>query len=217
MKSSCKFFTFVFVSMLFFFSCSKEGASNTELALTETEEKENGKSLTEIGFKVHMPEDISNKKDNVSVSTIGNEEDAAKMLGFTLHGIAPEKGIISAKAYYDVFKAMKERFGFKIIATSLRESYSASQNGWQGLLYDGDNFYLSKKYEITIVDRLGGGDAFSAGLIYSLLTKKDLQTAIEIATSSSALKQTIPGDFNISSLEEVEHLLKGDGTGRVIR
>ncbi|MGP1440644.1 MAG: TlpA family protein disulfide reductase [Treponema sp.] len=75
MKSSCKFFTFVFVSMLFFFSCSKEGASNAELALTETEEKENWKSLTEIGFKVHMPQEISNKKDNVSVRVIGDEDD----------------------------------------------------------------------------------------------------------------------------------------------
>lgn len=148
---------------------------------------------------------------------IGNEEDASKMLGFTHKAIAPEKGIIPMEAYYDIFKAMKEKFGFKIIATSLRESYSASQNGWQGLLYDGTHFYSSKKYEITIVDRLGGGDAFSAGLIYSILTEKDLQTAIEMASATSALKQTIPGDFNICTLEEVERLLEGDGTGRVIR
>ena len=112
---------------------------------------------------------------------------------------------------------MKEKFNFKYIATSLRESYSASINGWQGLLYDGNNFYASKKYEITLVDRLGGGDSFSAGLLYSILTKKDLQYSIEFATASSALKQTIVGDFNISSIEEIERLVAGDGTGRVIR
>ena len=148
---------------------------------------------------------------------IGNEEDASKMLGFKMKGIAPEKGIISIEAYYNVFKAMKEKFNFKYIATSLRESYSASINGWQGLLYDGNNFYASKKYEITLVDRLGGGDSFSAGLLYSILTKKDLQYSIEFATASSALKQTIVGDFNISSIEEIERLVAGDGTGRVIR
>ena len=148
---------------------------------------------------------------------IGNEEDAAKMLGFKAKGVAPEKGIISLEPYYDVFKTMKEEFGFKYIATSLRESYSASENGWQGLLYDGKDFYSSKKYKITLVDRLGGGDAFSAGLIYSLLTKKTLQYAVDFATAASALKQTIVGDFNISTLEEIERLVEGDGTGRVLR
>lgn len=148
---------------------------------------------------------------------IGNEEDASKMLGFKAKGVAPEKGIISLEAYYDVFKTMKEEFGFKYIATSLRESYSASENGWQGLLYDGKNFYSSKKYNIILVDRLGGGDAFSAGLIYSLLTKKDLQYTIDFATAASALKQTIVGDFNISTLEEIERLVEGDCTGRVLR
>ena len=148
---------------------------------------------------------------------IGNEEDAAKMLGFKAKGTSPEKGIISLEAYYDVFRAMKEEFGFKYIATSLRESYSASENGWQGLLYDGKDFYSSKKYKITLVDRLGGGDAFSAGLIYSLLSKQALQYAIDFATAASALKQTIVGDFNISSLEEIERLVKGDETGRVLR
>ncbi|MGP1437500.1 MAG: PfkB family carbohydrate kinase [Treponema sp.] len=148
---------------------------------------------------------------------IGNEEDAAKMLGFKAKGVAPEKGIISLEAYYDVFKAMKEEFGFKYIATSLRESYSASENGWQGLLYDGKTFYSSTKYKITLVDRLGGGDAFSAGLIYSLLTNKTTQYAVDFATAASALKQTIVGDFNISTLEEIERLVEGYGTGRVLR
>ncbi|MGP1520929.1 MAG: PfkB family carbohydrate kinase [Treponema sp.] len=148
---------------------------------------------------------------------IGNEEDACKMLGFKAKGVSPEKGIISLEAYYDVFKTMREEFGFKYIATSLRESYSASENGWQGLLYNGKDFYSSKKYKITLVDRLGGGDAFSAGLIYSFLTKKTLQYAVDFATAASALKQTIVGDFNISSLEEIERLVEGDSSGRVLR
>ncbi|MGP1439191.1 MAG: PfkB family carbohydrate kinase [Treponema sp.] len=148
---------------------------------------------------------------------IGNEEDACKMLGFKAKGVSPEKGIISLEAYYDVFKTMREEFGFKYIATSLRESYSASENGWQGLLYNGKDFYSSKKYKITLVDRLGGGDAFSAGLIYSFLTKKTLQYAVDFATAASALKQTIVGDFNISTLDEIERLVEGDSSGRVLR
>ena len=148
---------------------------------------------------------------------IGNEEDAQKMLKIDAKDILPEKGIISLDAYYDVFKKMKEQFPFKYIATTLRESYSASKNGWQGLLYDGKNFYSSKKYEIDIVDRLGGGDAFSAGLIFSILTGKNMQDSVEFATATSALKQTIMGDFNLSSMEEIERLLSGDGSGRVIR
>ena len=148
---------------------------------------------------------------------IGNEEDACKMLGFKAKGVSPEKGIISLEAYYDVFKTMREEFGFKYIATSLRESYSASENGWQGLLYDGKDFYSSKKYKITLVDRLGGGDAFSAGLIYSFLTKKPFQYAVDFATAASALKQTIVGDFNISTLDEIERLVEGDSSGRVLR
>lgn len=148
---------------------------------------------------------------------IGNEEDASKMLGFKAKGVSPEKGIISLEAYYDVFKTMREEFGFKYIATSLRESYSASENGWQGLLYNGKDFYSSKKYKITLVDRLGGGDAFSAGLIYSFLTKKPLQYTVDFATAASALKQTIVGDFNISTLDEIERLVEGDSSGRVLR
>jgi len=148
---------------------------------------------------------------------MGNEEDATNMLGFDMRGSAPEKGIISLETYYDMFKAMKEKFGFKYIATSLRESYSASENAWQGLLYDGKNFYSSKKYKITLVDRLGGGDAFSAALIYSLLMGKDEQKAIDFAVAASALKQTIKGDVNLSYIEDIERLEEGDAMGRIIR
>ena len=148
---------------------------------------------------------------------IGNEEDAQKMFGLKAKGVQPEKGIVSLEAYYDVFKDMQERFGFKYIATSLRESYGASRNGWQALLYNGRNFFHSKRYEIDIIDRLGGGDAFSAALIYSLLKKKSEQKTVEFASAASALKQTIPGDFNLSTIEEIERLADGDESGRVIR
>ena len=148
---------------------------------------------------------------------MGNEEDAANMLGFDMKGSEPEKGIISLETYYDIFKEMKEKFGFKCIATSLRESYSASENAWQGLLYDGKNFYSSEKYKITLVDRLGGGDAFSAALIYSLLKGKEKQKAIDFAVAASALKQTIKGDFNLSYIEDIERLVEGDAMGRIIR
>jgi len=148
---------------------------------------------------------------------IGNEEDAQKMFGLKAKGVQPEKGIVSMEAYYDVFEEMKERFGFKYIATSLRESYGASKNGWQALLYNGKDFFHSKKYEIDIIDRLGGGDAFSAALIYSLLKKRQEQEAVEFASAASALKQTIYGDFNLSTIEEIERLASGDASGRVIR
>jgi len=112
---------------------------------------------------------------------------------------------------------MKAAFGFKMIATTLRESFSATKNGWSALLYDGKSFYESKHYTINpIIDRVGGGDSFSGGLIHGLLTK-DPQNAIEFAVAASALKHTIPGDFNQVSEKEVEVLAKGDQSGRVQR
>lgn len=147
---------------------------------------------------------------------IGNEEDAEKCLGFKPQGTDVAKGELSQEGYYQIFKAMKERFGFKYIATSLRESFSANDNGWSALLYDGKEFYHSKKYNIHIVDRVGGGDSFAAGLIHGLLMKQP-QEALEFAVAASALKHTIFGDFNHVSLGEVETLVGGDSSGRVQR
>ena len=113
---------------------------------------------------------------------------------------------------------MKEQFGFKYVATTLRESFSASHNGWKALIYDGKEFYESKRYDIQpIVDRVGGGDSFSGGLIHGLLTKATQGEALEFAVAASALKHTIPGDVNLVSVDEVEALAKGDGSGRVQR
>ena len=112
-----------------------------------------------------------------------------------------------------------ERFGFKKVAITLRESYSASDNGWSAILFDSalNEFYKSKKYDIHIVDRVGGGDSFGGGLLYGLLQGMSNQQSIEFAVAASCLKHTIPGDFNLVSVAEVEALMKGDGSGRVQR
>ncbi|MEG0736987.1 MAG: sugar kinase [Longicatena sp.] len=148
---------------------------------------------------------------------IGNEEDAELCLGFKPTANV-EKGETSAEGYYEIFKQMKEAFGFKIITSTLRESFSANHNGWKALLYDGETFYQSKRYDIEpIVDRVGGGDSFSGGLIHGLLTKENKQDALEFAVAASALKHTIPGDFNLVSQQEVDALINGDASGRVQR
>ncbi len=148
---------------------------------------------------------------------IGNEEDAELVLGFKPKGVDVHSGKLDLKAYEQIFKEMKETFGFKVVATSLRESYSATHNGWRVLLYDGASFFESKRYDIEpIIDRVGGGDSFSGGLIHGLLTK-DPKEACEFAAAASALKHTIPGDFNLVSEDEVNALVGGDASGRVQR
>ena len=109
------------------------------------------------------------------------------------------------------------RFGLQKVAITLRESYSASDNGWSALLYDGKEFYRSRKYDIHIVDRVGSGDSFCGGLLYGFLTGMDNQKALEFAVAASCLKHTILGDFNLVSRDEVESLVSGDGSGRVQR
>ena len=114
---------------------------------------------------------------------------------------------------------MMETFGFKYVVSTLRESLSATHNGWKALIYNGEEFYQSKRYDIMpIIDRVGGGDSFSGGLIHGMLTYPDNQgKALEFAVAASALKHTIPGDFNMVSREEVEALAGGDASGRVQR
>lgn len=148
---------------------------------------------------------------------IGNEEDAEKCLGFKPGETDVISGDLELEGYKDIFTKMKEKFGFKYIATSLRQSYSASDNGWSALAYDGNEFYRSKKYDIRIVDRVGGGDSFSGGFIHGLLKYGDYKKALEFAVAASALKHTIPGDFNLVSESEVETLMNGDASGRVQR
>ncbi len=148
---------------------------------------------------------------------IGNEEDADTTLGFKAAATDVTKGELNLEGYKDVFKQMKEKFGFKFIASSLRESHSASDNGWSALVYNGNDFYHTKQYEVRIVDRVGSGDSFASGLIYGLATGMSMKDAAEFGVAASALKHTIPGDMNHATLKEVQELMKGDGSGRVQR
>ena len=115
-------------------------------------------------------------------------------------------------------KVVTEFPNLKALAITLRESKSASHNGWSACLYNGKDFLVSRHYEIThIVDRVGGGDSFAAGLIYGLQALASHQEALEFAVAASCLKHSIPGDFNRFTVDEVKGLLKGDGSGRVQR
>ncbi len=148
---------------------------------------------------------------------IGNEEDAELCLGFKPDADV-EAGETSAEGYRGIFRAMAEEFGFKYVVSTLRESFSATHNGWKAMIYNGTNFYESRRYDINpIVDRVGGGDSFSGGLIHGLLTMSTQGEALEFAVAASALKHTVPGDFNLVSIAEVEALAGGNANGRVQR
>ncbi len=148
---------------------------------------------------------------------IANEEDSEKVFGIKASNTNITGGHLSDEGYHEVCKKLKDKFGFDKVAITLRESISASINNWSGLLYDGESFYKSKKYEINIVDRVGGGDSFGGGLIYSLLSGFNMQDSIEFAVAASCLKHSVEGDFNIVTADEVKSLAKGDGSGRVQR
>ncbi len=150
---------------------------------------------------------------------IANEEDAEKVFGIHAANTDVTGGQISDEGYKDVARQLVEKFNFSHVAITLRESISASENDWSALLYDAkaDSFFKSKKYHMTIIDRVGGGDSFGGGLIYSMLSGYDCQKAIEFAVAASCLKHTIEGDMNLVTVAEVENLMKGDGSGRVQR
>ncbi len=151
---------------------------------------------------------------------IGNEEDADKVLGFKPENTDVTSGELNLTGYESIFRQMVEKFGFKYVISSLRVSHSASDNGWSACIYSSadDEFYHSKEYRICpIVDRVGGGDSFAGGTICGFLDGKNFRDALEFGVAASALKHTIPGDFNLVSREEVEALAGGDGSGRVQR
>lgn len=148
---------------------------------------------------------------------IGNEEDAEKTLGVK-NDADINSGKTDAECYMQTARTLNERFGFKYVACTLRESFSASHNGWKAMIYDGQDFHVSRRYEISpIVDRVGAGDSFSAGLIHGLTTDMKPAEALEFATAASALKHTIPGDVNMVSAEEIKSLVEGNANGRVQR
>jgi len=149
---------------------------------------------------------------------IGNEEDAELCLGFKPDANV-EGGETNAAGYEGIFRQMKAEFGFKYVVSTLRESFSATHNGWKALIFDGKEFYQSKRYDIEpIIDRVGGGDSFSGGLIHGMLKYPNNQgAALEFAVAASALKHTINGDYNLVSEEEVLSLAGGNANGRVQR
>ncbi len=151
---------------------------------------------------------------------IANEEDAEKSLGLKAEKTNIEAGHLDEQGYFNVAKKLKETYNFKTVSITLRESFSASKNGWSALLLDDKDCktpYRSKRYDIEIVDRVGGGDSFASGLIFGLLTKENTKEALEFAVAASCLKHSIPGDFNLVSVDEVEKLVKSGGSGRVER
>lgn len=148
---------------------------------------------------------------------IANEEDAADVFGIEADSSDITAGIIDKKGYETVAARLLERFRLDQVAITMRTSISASDNKWSGLLYDGTAYYQSREYNMHIVDRVGGGDSFGAGLIYSLLQGYDGQSSIEFAVAASCLKHSIEGDFNQVSVEEVHKLAMGDASGRVNR
>ena len=148
---------------------------------------------------------------------IANEEDAKDVFGIEAEGSDVSGGKLDREGYVSVAKKLTEKFNFKGVAITLRESKSASDNDWSGMLYTENKAYFGKKYSMHIVDRVGGGDSFGGGLIYSLLNKYDPQKTIEFAVAASCLKHSIEGDFNMVSVAEVEALAGGNASGRVQR
>lgn len=148
---------------------------------------------------------------------IANEEDAKDIFGIEAENTDIYSGKLNKNSYKSVACQLKKQFDFEKVAITLRKSLSASDNDWAGMLYDGTNFYFSKEYHLHIVDRVGGGDSFASGLIYSLLHGKSMQESIEFAVAAAALKHSIEGDFNRVNVAEVEKLASGDTSGRIQR
>jgi 2-dehydro-3-deoxygluconokinase len=159
---------------------------------------------------------MSGLMENVDVC-IANEEDAADVFGIRASGSDAASGKINQEGYKEVASSLAKRFGFKQTAITLRESISANDNNWAAMLYADNNYYFSKKYAVHIVDRVGGGDSFAAGLIYANLQNMPAQERLEFAVAASCLKHSIEGDFNLVSVDEVKKLAGGDASGRVQR
>ena len=167
----------------------------------------------------------SNEKANEVMSTlmpyvdvcIANEEDAKDVFGIEAEDTDLNAGKVNHEGYISVARQLSERFGFEKVAITLRGSISASDNEWAAMLYSDGKAYFSPKYNVHIVDRVGGGDSFGAGLIYSLLSDYGEQKAINFAVAASCLKHSIEHDFNLVSVAEVEALAGGNASGRVQR
>ncbi len=203
---------------------SDAAAELTEIAL-KAAKKHGVKVSVDLNFrkKLWSSEKAQKIKTNLMQYVdvcIGNEEDAEKVLGFKHGNTDVTSGDLELAGYEDIFKQMVEKFNFEYVISSLRVSHSASDNGWSACIYSRDTkeFYHSREYRITpIVDRVGGGDSFAGGTICGFLDGKNFKDALEFGVAASALKHTIPGDFNMVSRKDVETLAGGDASGRVQR
>lgn len=148
---------------------------------------------------------------------IANEEDADKVFGIRAAETDVSGGKLNHEGYKDVAKQLADRFGCSHVAITLRTSVSANDNKWAAMLYDGTDYRFSKSYDVHIVDRVGGGDSFGAGLIYGLTAEMGAKETLEFAVAASCLKHTVEGDYNRVSVAEATGLAGGDGTGRVQR
>ena len=148
---------------------------------------------------------------------IANEEDSEKVLGVKADNTDITAGKLNLEGYSRLAEKLAATYGFEKVAITLRESISASVNNWSALLHTEGTTYVSKKYTMQIVDRVGGGDSFASGLIYACLNDFDHQKAVEFAAGASCLKHSIEFDFNLSTVDEVMNLIQGDGSGRVQR
>ncbi|MFV0466713.1 MAG: PfkB family carbohydrate kinase [Lachnospiraceae bacterium] len=148
---------------------------------------------------------------------ISNEEDAYDVFGIRSEGTEVTSGELNKEGYIEVAKKLTERFSFKKVAITLRTSLSANDNKWAAMLYENGSAYFSKEYLMHIVDRVGGGDSFGAGLIYASVNQYSPLQTIEFAVAASCLKHSIEGDFNLVSVDEVNKLAGGDASGRVQR
>ena len=188
------------------------------------------KAAKEMGVKVSCDLNYRNKLWNKAKAgevmgelckyvdvCIANEEDAADVFGIKAANTDVTAGTVNHEGYKDVAKQLADRFGFEKVAITLRESVSANDNNWSAMLYDGTDYYFSKKYKMHIVDRVGGGDSFGGGLIAACLSGYSAQETIEFAVAASCLKHSIEGDYNMVSMDEVKKLAGGDASGRVQR
>ena len=146
-----------------------------------------------------------------------NEEDAKDVFGIEAENSDIYGGKLDQNGYISVAEKLTKKFAFKGVAITLRESKSANDNDWSGMLYTDGKAYFSKKYSMHIVDRVGGGDSFGGGLIYSLMNGLSPQESIEFAVAASCLKHSVEGDYNMVSVAEVMNLAGGDASGRVQR
>jgi len=154
---------------------------------------------------------------HVDVS-IGNEEDAEKCLGVAAEGVDVTTGEIDPNAYRPVVQELVDKFGFKKVGITLRESQSADDNDWSAIYFDGDEILVGKKYPVRIVDRVGGGDSFCAAMIYGLNQDGwNSRQILDFAVAASAMSHTFHGDFNLVSVKEVMAVAGGDTSGRVQR